>query len=95
MKLVTEKSLYDFDAWSGGYTTLNTLNDKLSHLEMDRLEAQIVEALDSEEGITDTTLNDFLWFETDTIAQMLGYSTWEEFVKNHGKEDLDDEEDED
>lgn len=88
MKIVAEINLYDFEAWSGGRDTLNTLTDKLGKDELDALECQIVECLGEE--ITDSTLNDFLWFDTDTIANMLGFSSWEKFIKEDEEEDLDD-----
>ena len=94
MKVVSEINFYDFEAWSGGADTMNTLLCCLDHCEMDALEEQILDVIDPErEGITDTQLNDFLWFETDTIAQLLGYETWEAFLRSSDGEDEDDEED--
>lgn len=94
MKVYTEINLYDFNAWSGGRDTLNHLADWLTRDEFDSLEAQFEEVLGEE--ITDTQLNDFLWFETDTIASMLGYRDWEALEKAmEGEEEEDDEEDDD
>ena len=44
----------------------------------------------SEEGWTDININDFLWFERDTIAQHLGYSDWDEY--EYGNKEEEDEE---
>lgn len=30
---------------------------------------------------TETDINDFFWFETDTIADLLGYSDWEALIE--------------
>lgn len=89
MKYVVEESLDNFEAWSGGNDTLETLREKG---DVDIVECLIEElASMSEEGWSDTNINDFLWFERDTIAQHLGYSDWEEY--EYGKSE--DEEDED
>ena len=29
---------------------------------------------------TETDINDFFWFERDTIADLLGYSDWEALI---------------
>lgn len=89
MKYYVEDSLDNFEAWSGGKDTLDTLREKG---DVDSVECLIEElASMSEEGWTDTNINDFLWFERDTIAEHLGYSSWEEY--EYGKSE--DEEDED
>ena len=67
MKIICETSLENFDAWSGGRDTL----DALSHEECETLETYIEDVF--HEGCTDTELNDFLWFERETIAEWLGY----------------------
>lgn len=89
MRYVVEDSLDNFEAWSGGKDTLDTLREKG---DVDSVECLIEElASMSEEGWTDTNINDFLWFERDMIAEHLGYSSWEEY--EYGKSE--DEEDED
>ena len=71
MKIILETSLENFEAWSGGKDTM----DDLSHSDLERLEQHIEELYP--DGITDTQLNDFLWFERDTIADLLGYRNYE------------------
>ena len=88
MKYVVEESLEDFEAWSGGKDTLDTLREKG---DVDSVECLIEElASTSEEGWTDININDFLWFERDTIAQHLGYSDWDEY--EYGNKEEEDEE---
>ena len=73
MKIITETSLENFVAWSGGRDTLESLID------MDlceRLEYHIENDI-FVDGCTDTELNDFLWFERDYIAELLGYRNWD------------------
>ena len=85
MRVIIENeiSLSDFQAWSGGADTLETLIDKDL---CEQLESIIDdEAVSGEKGWTDTSLNDFLWFERDTIAEWLGFSDWEEL--EYGKEE--------
>ena len=87
MTVTTEReiSLSDFDAWSGGRDTWEALTvDQLDTIE------QYLEDL-YPDGIDEGDLNDFLWFERDTIAEWLGYSSWE--ALENGEEEDEDEED--
>ena len=91
MKYYKEESLDSFEAWSGGKDTLDTLREKG---DCDAVESFIeeIQGADCSEW-SETTVNDFLWFERDTIAQHLGYSDWDEY--EYGKsEDEDEDEDE-
>ena len=81
MKIIMETSLENFEAWSGGRDTLNTLKEKDL---CDRLES-ILEC-EYPDGMTDTELNDLLWFEDDAIAEWLGFSDWED-LENDGEEE--------
>lgn len=88
MKYVVENSLDNFEAWSGGKDTLDTLREKG---DCDAVECLIEELNASDEPCSDSQINDFLWFERDTIAQHLGYSDWDEYEYGD-KEDEDEEE---
>ena len=59
MKIYSDISLDNFEAWSGGYDTLEVVRDKGL---LERLEAILEEDI-FPEGCSDTELNDFLWFE--------------------------------
>lgn len=88
MKYYKEESLDNFEAWSGGRDTLDTLIEKD---DTERVESLIEEMSEcSAEGWSETEINDFLWFERDTIAQHLGYSNWEEY--EYGDEEEEDDE---
>lgn len=76
-------SLDQFEAWSGGRDTLNDLTAS----QRDELLGYLEDAFP--DGCTDTELNDFLWFERDTINEWLklddegntiGSSDWAERV---------------
>ena len=82
----TEFNLYDFPAWSGGHDTLETLKEKNL---VDEVQAAIEEIYCCEESPTDTEINDFLWFERDTIAEWLGFSSWE--ALEYGEEEEEEE----
>lgn len=86
MKIYSEISLENFNAWSGGRDTLDVLIEKGL---CDQLEA-IIDSIEPEEGWSDTAINDLLWFERDNIAEMLDFSDWED-LENDGKSDDDDE----
>lgn len=89
MKIISETSLDRFDAWSGGRDTLNTLIEKDL---CDQLETMLENDIFFD-GCTDTELNDLLWFERDTIAELLGFSDWDE-LENGSEEDEEDEDEE-
>lgn len=62
----------DFKAWSGGRDTLDTI---IEHGKADELNELINELY--QDGITDVTLNDLLWFESDWLFETLGIDTEE------------------
>lgn len=72
----------DFDFWSGAEDTAACLTCG----EIETIFAQLTEIYP--DGMTETELNDFFWFETETIAQMLGYNSFSEII-NREDEDND------
>ena len=77
MKITKEISLYDFEAWSGAKDTLGELTIR----ECDELESILEDIYP--DGMDETELNDILWFESDWIAERLGYRNWEHLVRDH------------
>lgn len=71
MKVYTEVHLKDFDTWCGA----NSTKDSLFEYELDIIEECLEELFP--DGLSETQINDILWFETDTIAEWLGYESWE------------------
>ena len=67
MKFYGEISLRNFNFWSGGKDTA----EALSLEEIDTVESMLEDAYP--DGMEDTAINDFFWFERDTIAEWLGY----------------------
>lgn len=76
MKIYTEQSLSNFEFWSGAKDTVKYLNDN----DFDTIEAILDEVYP--DGMDETTINDFFWFDEDTIAEWLGYSDFEELVED-------------
>ncbi len=74
MKIYTEKSITDFEFWSGAKDTVSYLTDT----ELCIIEREIEELYP--EGIGETELNDLFWFEDDTIAQWLGYGCFNDII---------------
>ena len=74
MKIWTDDSIRNFDFWSGGRDTVNDLTWE----DFDILEPLIEDTFGGE--IKDVELNDFFWFERDTIAEWLGYEDYEELL---------------
>lgn len=60
MKVYTETSLEDFEAWSGGEDHLKVLRDKGV---CDEVEQYINEIFP--DGLEEITLNDYLWFDVE------------------------------
>ena len=67
MKITSEMSLKNFKAWSGAKDTLNKL------IELDKCD-ELEFILDDlyPNGLSDTQLNDILWFDDEWIYETLG-----------------------
>ena len=78
MTVKTEISVYDLwdMLWSGGRDTLDDLTVDEAQTILDILE----ENQCSDECYTLTEINNFFWFERDTIAEWLGYECYEELM---------------
>ena len=74
MKIWSDDSIRNFNFWSGGRDTVNDLTWE----DFDILEPLIEEMFGGE--VEDVDLNDFFWFERDTIASWLGYENYEELM---------------
>lgn len=75
MKIYSETSLKNFQFWSGAKDTVKYLTDD----ELETLES-ILEMDIFPDGASETEINDFFWFEDDMIAELLGYSDFEEIM---------------
>ena len=67
--------------WSGGRDTLADLTDEQIDTILD-----ILESACSDYTLTD--LNDFFWFERDTIAEWLGFDSYDELMNGFNADDL-------
>ena len=76
MKIWSDDSIRNFNFWSGARDTVNDLTWE----DFDILEPLIEEMFDGE--VEDVDLNDFFWFERDTIASWLGYEDYEELMRD-------------
>jgi hypothetical protein len=75
MKIIIEdKKLRDFDFWSGAKDTVNYLTND----ELDIIEDMLEDAYP--DGMTETQVNDLFWFDTDVIAEWLGYDDFESLI---------------
>lgn len=81
MKIYEEKNLSDFEFWSGGEDTARVLTSE----QMDEIETNLEELYP--EGIEDTCLNDLFWFEDDTIAEWLGFDSFEALERFNNDEE--------
>lgn len=81
MKIYTEKSLRDFEFWSGANDTVKYLTP----CDLDRIESMLEDCYP--DGMDETAINDFFWFEEDTIAEWLGYDSFEDIMKEQDGEE--------
>ncbi len=65
------------DCWSGAKDTIEALTNKQLNVLEDHIESLFA---DNDEIPSATDVNDFIWFETDTIAQWFGLKDWEELL---------------
>ena len=76
MKIYSEDSIRNFEFWGGARDTIYDL----TYNDFDILEPMIEEMFMGE--VEDVDLNDFFWFERDTIAEWLGYEDYEELMRD-------------
>ena len=81
MKIYSETNIKDFDFWSGAADTAKYLTDE----DMDQIESMLEEC--NPDGMSETEVNDFFWFEDDTIAEWLGYESFEALMKRDEEEE--------
>ena len=74
MKTINENlTLADFNAWSGAKDTKETILANNKGEEFDNLIEELYP-----DGLTDTNLNDILWFDSGWIFESLGIKEEEE-----------------
>ena len=73
MLIKTEKNLRNFEAWSGAIETKNLILDAGLEEEFEGLIEELYP-----NGLSDTELNDILWFDSDWILENLGIKEEEE-----------------
>ena len=71
MRIYKDVDYKDFDFWGGAKGTVKYLTDTEGQQVFDWLEAD-----GQWQPLSETEVNDFFWFETDTIADLLGYEDW-------------------
>jgi hypothetical protein len=73
MEAFNETTLADFDAWSGAKDTKQTI---LDNNKGDKFNSLIEELYP--DGLSETKLNDILWFDSEWVFESLGISEEEE-----------------
>ena len=72
MKVYKEMDLRDFKFWSGAKSNAETLTSE----QLDMVESILEDAYP--DGMDETQINDFFWFDFDTIREWLGIEKEEE-----------------
>lgn len=73
MTIKSDISLENFEAWSGGKSTLDRI---INEGKCGELESMLEDLYP--DGMTDTQLNDLLWFDSDTVFGWLGIRTYDQ-----------------
>lgn len=73
MMIKNDISLENFGAWNGGKSTLDRI---INEGKCDELESMLEDLYP--DGMTDTQLNDLLWFDSDTVFGLLGIRTYDQ-----------------
>lgn len=89
MKINSEIGISDFGAWSGAVETKERIISENKEREFDLLIEDLYP-----DGLTDTQLNDILWFEEDWIFEQLGIEDPEEEDEEEDEEEEDDSDEE-
>ena len=79
MKIYKEESLRYFDFWDGACDVVKYLTFE----ELDTIESILEEC--NPQGMSETDINDFFWFEEDIIADLLGYSSFDEIMTRENR----------
>ena len=80
MQFLVERDLTNFEFWQGALYTREHMTDE----QIDEIE-QILECDYPGEYYTETQINDLFWFDSDLIAEWLGFEDFEDLEK-HNKE---------
>ena len=72
MKIYSEKSLRNFEFWSGAKENAN----ELTGAQLDEVETILEDLYPG--GMSETQINDLLWFDFDTIKEWLNITDEEE-----------------
>ena len=72
MKVYKEMDLRDFKFWSGAKDNAETLTDE----QLATVQYNLEEIY--QDGMSETQINDFFWFDFDTIREWLGIKDEEE-----------------
>lgn len=80
MKVYYDLDLDTFEAWSGARQTLDRIRDEYKTTDLEYiLEDQYPE------GMSETELNDLLWFDADAVYSWLGMKTDEEIEREESE----------
>ena len=73
MKIISETSISKFNSWSGAKNTQDRIVEEGKENGFDAMIEELYP-----DGLTDTELNDMLWFEEEWIYETLGITDDEE-----------------
>lgn len=75
MQYTKEESLRNFQFWSGAADRVKDLTNE----DLDTIEAALEDSF-GDRTPSETEINDILWFDSDWIAEILGYEDWDDLI---------------
>jgi hypothetical protein len=79
MMITRETNIHEIEFWAGAAT----FADELSWNELETIGDAIEELYP--QGLSETQLNDILWFDTDWCCELLGYKDYDDFIEQRAK----------
>ena len=76
MRLYVEFDINNFEAWSGAKETLERIQREGKCAELENVLEELYP-----DGMTETELNDLLWFESESVYEWLGIRSEEQIKK--------------
>ena len=73
MQITYELDLNTFEAWSGGFDTLNRIREEGKCQDLEYMLEELYP-----DGMSETQLNDILWFDREWVYETLGISDEDE-----------------
>lgn len=80
MRIYQEKELKNFEFWGGAKNRVEYFTDD----DFEIIEENLIKIFP--EGMDEVALNDFIWFEDQTVSEWLGFQNFDEMIEERKEE---------